>query len=80
MSSERYTEQVDQAQEQQIANNERGIENARANLAPQSHPHFDGSHCVDCPELLPIARLHMGRIRCVTCQELVEQDRKRRGR
>ena len=42
--------------------------------APESHPDFDGKHCVegDCGIAIPKARLAMGKVRCVTCQSLIE--------
>lgn len=73
MSSERYTELVDAAQEQQRENEERALANVRAHLAPENHPDFDGSHCIDCGELIPKPRLQDGRIRCVRCQETKER-------
>ena len=51
---------------------------ARGHSAPESHPGFDGSHCVDCGDDVPVARLALGRIRCVPCQEVLES-RKARG-
>lgn len=46
------------------------IENARAGAAPETHPDFDGEHCVeeDCGMAIPAARLAFGRVRCVDCQ------------
>lgn len=43
--------------------------------APESHPDFDGKHCVegDCMGEIPPARLAMGKVRCVTCQSLLEE-------
>lgn len=45
---------------------------ARA-LAPQYHPDFDGSTCVECADPLPATRLLMGRVRCVICQTHIEK-------
>jgi RNA polymerase-binding transcription factor DksA len=44
-------------------------------LAPQTHPDFDGVHCVesDCGEPIPQARLALGKIRCVDCQSRRER-------
>lgn len=82
MSSERFTEQVDQAQEQQMANNERGIARVRDALAPETHPDFDGLHCVEpkCGDLLPKERRLLGRMRCVGCQAAKERTEKTRRR
>lgn len=71
--SERLTELIDAAQQQQRENEDRALANVRAQLAPESHPDFDGMHCVDGGELIPIERLRMGRIRCVDCQEAKER-------
>lgn len=78
--SDRLTELIDAAQNQQRENEERALKNVRARMAPESHPHFDGSHCVeaDCEALLPKARLLDGRIRCVECQTRIEQERHKR--
>ena len=42
---------------------------------PESHPDFDGVHCVepDCEIEIPTARLALGKVRCVDCQELLEK-------
>lgn len=51
---------------------------ARKANAPQSHPDFDGVHCVDCDEELPKERLDSGRVRCTTCQSDIEKRAKKR--
>ncbi len=58
--------------------NASGLERVRRLLAPESHPDFDGKHCIDCDSLLPKQRLQAGRIRCTDCQSLLEQLRRRR--
>ena len=45
---------------------------AAAATQAQSHPDFDGTHCIDCEVHMPLQRLAMGRIRCVPCQTAVE--------
>lgn len=50
----------------------------RRQVLPESHPEFDGTHCVDCWEPLHQVRIAMGRVRCVTCQEELDQRRKTR--
>ena len=49
--------------------------NARGKSGPESHPDFDGRHCVGeaCGEEIPEARLKMGKVRCRDCQELKER-------
>lgn len=74
--TDRYTELIDAAQEQQRENEERALAAVRANLAPQEHPAFDGSHCLDCDNLIPRERLEMGRMRCVSCQGALERNTK----
>ena len=41
--------------------------------APESHPAFDGAHCVACDDPIPLARLKMGKVRCVKCQSIKEK-------
>ncbi len=43
--------------------------------APESHPDFDGKHCVeeDCGVVMPPGRLALGRVRCVECQHRLEK-------
>ena len=50
---------------------------ARGKSGPQSHPDFDGLHCVqpDCGAEIPAGRLALGRVRCVECQGLKERGR-----
>ncbi len=45
---------------------------ARGKSAPETHPDFDGVHCLDCDDEIPAARLKLGKIRCVPCQSLLE--------
>ena len=40
----------------------------------ESHPEFDGEHCVDCDESIPVVRLQLGRVRCVGCQSILEKN------
>ena len=37
---------------------------------------FDGKHCFECDDVIPEARLALGKFRCVPCQELEERGRK----
>lgn len=50
---------------------------ARGKSGPESHPDFDGSHCVDCEDEILPARLLLGRVRCVVCQEVLESKKAR---
>lgn len=58
---------------------ETNLQNARALAAPESHPDFDGVHCVEptCNVRIATARLKLGRIRCITCQEILEKQSSR---
>lgn len=47
-------------------------------MAPQTHPNFDGLHCVDCEVPIHKDRLKMGRVRCTACQEHFEYVEKRK--
>lgn len=49
------------------------LEMHKSKVAPESHPDFDGEHCVDCDEKIHEVRLTMGRVRCVHCQEFLEK-------
>lgn len=40
---------------------------------PETHPDFDGAHCVDCEVEIPKPRLLMGKVRCVHCQTVLER-------
>ena len=46
---------------------------ARGKSAPESHPEFDGYHCVDCSEGIHPVRLAMGKVRCMECQDFLER-------
>lgn len=48
---------------------------ARGKSAPETHPDFDGAHCVDCEEEIPPGRLALKKVRCVECQSLLEKRR-----
>jgi RNA polymerase-binding transcription factor DksA len=74
--SERYTELMDAAQEQQDKTNQMHIARAQALAAPELDPSFDGVHCVDGGEEIPEARLALGKIRCVSCQTALERTRR----
>lgn len=49
-------------------------------VKPETHPNFDGVHCVDCDAVIPKLRLDMGRVRCVDCQSELEFKAKMRGK
>lgn len=76
--SEKVTELVDQAQLQQMENERRALDKVRASLGPETHPDFDGKHCLDCGETIPAKRRMMDKIRCVRCQDTLERGSKLR--
>lgn len=53
---------------------------AEAAMAPQTHPDFDGVHCLDCEVDMPQVRLAYRRIRCTACQVAADKLAKLRGR
>lgn len=68
---------ADQAQDQIDAFNNQAVDRARKAAAPESHPEFDGEHCIECEIDIPPARLALGKVRCVECQQLHEKGAKR---
>ncbi len=60
--------------------NEQALANQRAADKPQTHPDFDGLHCIDCEEDLPAVRLAYKRVRCTVCQEAQDKRDKLRGK
>lgn len=49
-------------------------------LAPQTHPDFDGVHCVECGDDMPPERLAWKRVRCTSCEEDLVKEAQRRQR
>lgn len=68
----RFSDPLDEANALAESLNESGIAAARRACAPESHPNFDGLHCVDCEEDIPPQRLAMKRVRCTACQSRLE--------
>lgn len=62
----------DDATEIEIAERHNAIQAAILGNQPQTHPDFDGEHCVECGDAIPKVRLLMCRIRCVHCQTVHE--------
>lgn len=75
MSGDNHSDNLDQAAFIQDIINNTGVAKAALQVAPQTHPDFDGKNCVNCEDSLPKVRLTMGRIRCVACQTLLEKKR-----
>lgn len=70
----------DRASHAEYSHNLDSIERIRALVKPESHPDFDGRHCIECGDLIPKPRLSLGKIRCVSCQERIEVQAALRGR
>jgi RNA polymerase-binding transcription factor DksA len=64
---------IDDAQVVNELHQELSLREQRAKVMPETHPDFDGAHCIDCEDEVPAARLSWGRIRCVGCQEHKER-------
>lgn len=62
----------DRASNAEFSHNQDSLERIRALAKPESHPDFDGRHCVDCGEPIPKQRLVLGKVRCVSCQQGIE--------
>lgn len=56
------------------------LEKHKEKVAPETHPDFDGTHCIDCGEPIPSLRLAMFKVRCVDCQSELEKMNKIFGR
>lgn len=65
-------DEADQASILQMNETNQALASVKAKLEPETHPDFDGKHCVDCDNEIPKARLAMGRVRCVHCQGFLE--------
>lgn len=49
------------------------VRRATAASAAETHPDFDGAHCVRCEDPIQPARLKLGKVRCVDCQTRQER-------
>ena len=70
----------DRASNAEFVHNQDNLERIRALAKPESHPDFDGRHCVECCEAIPKPRLALGKVRCVICQQRLEGQSALRGR
>lgn len=61
------------AQKLEEGERDSGIARIRKLVGKESHPDFDGVHCVECEDDIPPARLQLGKVRCVACQTLLER-------
>lgn len=76
LSNSEVYDEADQAQWIQLAEQASFRERARVANAPETHPDFDGQHCIDCGNEIPEARLQLFKIRCVECQRVLEAKRR----
>jgi len=72
LDSSEVFDEAEHAQHQQLREQAAIQERARLLARPETHPDFDGFHCVDCDDELPAFRLKIGRVRCVDCQQAIE--------
>lgn len=69
---ERSPDENDMASNHEINHTEKSVKFVQARLAKETHPDFDGEHCLDCGDVMLAARLADGRIRCTACQTFIE--------
>jgi RNA polymerase-binding transcription factor DksA len=77
---ERSADAMDQASSVTELFLEGALAEQRAAAAPETHPDFDGTHCVECGDDIPSERLALKRVRCCPCQEQLEKARKQYGK
>lgn len=77
---EKSADELETASHLQEQMNLAGRRAAEAAMAPQTHPDFDGAHCLDCDVDMPAVRLAYGRIRCTACQVAADKLAKLRRR
>ena len=66
-------DETDQAQLLQLMEQAAISQRARELGRAETHPDFDGAHCVECGDDMPQARLTLRRVRCVHCQTFLEE-------
>lgn len=66
---------IDDAQAYNELHQEVSLKNQALKNLPETHPDFDGEHCVEahCGVRIPNGRLALRKVRCVDCQELLEK-------
>lgn len=70
---QRMADESDRASMLEMSYNDDAVEAVRKMATtPETHPDFDGKHCVECDEKIPALRLQMGKVRCVDCQAKLE--------
>jgi hypothetical protein len=74
---------IDDAQAYNELHQEVSLKNQLVHAQPETHPGFDGWHCVDCEDEIPAKKLGLGRVRCMDCQghkDRVDAAARRNGR
>lgn len=74
----RYSDPLDEAAELAASLVDSAVSAVRSRNVAESHPDFDGTHCLDCDDPIPKPRLDLGKIRCVDCQSDLEREAQRR--
>lgn len=77
LSTQEVFDETDRAQHMQLLEQADIGRRARELNRPQTHPDFDGVHCLECDVEIPQKRLEAGRIRCVDCQEEADEAARR---
>ena len=77
LSSSDVGDETDMAQHLQLREQAEIQRRARLMNQPETHPDFDGEHCVECDVEIPVARLLMHKVRCVDCQSVLEESARR---
>jgi RNA polymerase-binding transcription factor DksA len=77
-SNDEVFDEVDQAQYLQLMEQAAIAERAKTINQRETHPDFDGKHCVECDAIIPVPRLKHGKVRCVDCQADIEDAARRK--
>ena len=65
-------DETDAASIFQMQENASALEACRAKLVAETHPDFDGTHCVQCGNVIPKPRPRMGLVHLVEVQRALE--------
>jgi len=68
-----HGDNLDVAADLQQKLNDAGLAEVQRRAQPETHPDFDGKHCISCGNEIPKLRLKLNKIRCVYCQEAKER-------
>ncbi len=71
-------DETDYAQHLQLTEQANLIKKALQMNKPETHPDFDGVHCIECGIVIPEGRIKLKKMRCVDCQEEVDFINKRK--